>query len=67
MVKCECGTDLKELYWSKFPFPDRDSTFIGTEKYWYCPKCEDVYEREIQTSVVWNKLQSLHRKASEEK
>ena len=56
MVKCECGGDLKELYWSKFPFPEEGDQFISTEKYWMCHKCGEIYERQIQTNVVWNKL-----------
>lgn len=58
-AKCECGKPLKQLYWSKFIEVDNHSKVIAIEDYFYCPWCNLVYQREIQTNVLWHKVQGL--------
>ena len=52
----DCGKTLKELYWSKFIEPEETSQIIALEDFYYCPWCNKVYRREIQTEVIWHKL-----------
>ena len=62
----DCGKKLKELYWTKVIFPE-DSQLIALEDFYYCPWCNKVYRREIQTEVVWHKLGSSAETVKEEK
>ena len=58
----DCGKKLKELYWSKFIEPEETSQIIVLEDFFYCPWCNKVYRREIQTEVLWHKLDCLEPK-----
>ena len=61
----DCGKTLKELYWSKFIEPENRSQIIPLEDFYYCLECNKVYRREIQTEVLWHKLDCLRRSKTE--
>ena len=63
---CKCGTKLHQLYWSKFIEPELHCHIIDLEDYYYCHKCNIVYQREIQTNVIWTELQSSETSTRDE-
>ncbi len=65
-AECACGIRLHQLYWSKHLEPENHSRIIDLEDYYYCHKCNLVYQREIQTEVIWTKLQTLATTARDE-